>query len=222
MNYENKEASYYANIRKDIIGFGFEKNQKYGAVLEVGAGYGESLNYLKSNNFADKVVGMELFQDISHPERYQSLVDFIFGDIEKLDISKYSEVFDVILLPDVLEHLWTPAVALQKAKEMLSQNGFLLVSMPNIRHYSAFFQIFIKGSFKYQPSGIFDYTHARFYCKSDMIQLLENNGWKIEKTESTIATYKGFSAAKILNKITLQIFEEFLTPQYLFKLVKNN
>ncbi|MFN3907420.1 MAG: class I SAM-dependent methyltransferase [Flavobacterium sp.] len=222
MNYENKEASYYANIRKDIIEFGFEKNQKYNTVLEVGAGYGETLNYLKTNNFAKKVVGMELFQDTKHPERYQPLVDFIFGDIEKLEVSEYAQKFDVILLPDVLEHLWTPTIALQKAKEMLSQNGFLLVSMPNIRHYSAFFQIFIKGSFKYQPSGIFDYTHARFYCKSDMIQLLQNNGWRVEKTESTISTYKGFSIAKIINKITFRIFEQFLTPQYLFKLVKNN
>ncbi len=222
MNYENKDASYFANIRKDIIEFGFEKNKKYNVVLEVGAGYGETLNYLKTNNFAEKVVGMELFQDINHPERYQPLVDFIFGDIEKLEVSKYTQKFDVILLPDVLEHLWSPSIALQKAKEMLSQNGLLLVSMPNIRHYSAFFQIFIKGSFKYQPNGIFDYTHARFYCKSDMIQLLQNNGWRLKKTGSTIATYKGFSIAKIINKITFRIFEEFLTPQYLFKLVKNN
>lgn len=222
MNYENKDASYYANIRKDIIDFGFEKNQKFNTVLEVGAGYGETLNYLKNIKIAENVVGMELFQDTNHSERYQPLVDFIFGDIEKLEVSKYTQKFDVILLPDVLEHLWTPTIALQKANEMLNKNGFLLVSMPNIRHYSAFFQIFIKGSFKYQPSGIFDYTHARFYCKSDMTQLFENNGWKIEKTGTTIASYTGFSVAKIINKITFKVFEEFLTPQYLFKLVKNN
>ena len=220
MGYENKDAGYYGNIRKDIIDFGFNKNQTYDQVLEVGAGYGATLSHIKNSGLANKVVGIELYKDTKNPERYHPTVEFIFGDIEQLNIHALSQTFDVILLPDVLEHLWQPNIALQKAKTMLKNEGFLLVSMPNIRHYTAFIQIFIKGSFKYQNSGIFDNTHARFYCKKDMLQLFKNNGWQVVNSRASLSYYKGFSFAKLLNQISFGAFEAFFTPQYLFKLDK--
>ena len=103
-----------------------------------------------------------------------------------------------------------------KLKKCLNQNGKIIVSMPNIRHYSAIYKIFIKGDFGYEESGIFDYTHMRFYCRKNIKALLESSGYKILKQQSSINNYKGKSMSKILNKITFRIFEEFFSYQYFF------
>jgi hypothetical protein len=92
--------------------------------------------------------------------------------------------------------------------------------MPNIRHYSALIKIFFKGDFSYEESGIFDYTHRRFYCKKNIKELLESSNFKTLKIESSIKRYKGRSATKIFNRITLGAFEEFFSYQYFFKLKK--
>lgn len=214
MKYEEKEKSYYSNIRQDLVGlFQKGKDQK---ILEIGAGYGETLYFLKSNGFAAEVVGVDLFEDKLNRENYKPVDDFIFGNIEDLDLSQYQNYFDVILLPDVLEHIAEPKPVLSKIQQYLKTNGQIIVSMPNIRHYSALYKIFVKGDFRYEESGIFDYTHLRFYCKKNIKELIEDSGYKVKKSQSSITGYKGFSLAKIINALTLRLFEEFFSYQYFF------
>jgi 2-polyprenyl-3-methyl-5-hydroxy-6-metoxy-1,4-benzoquinol methylase len=120
------------------------------------------------------------------------------------------------MLPDVLEHLVEPKPVLKKLKNYLKDDGKIIVSMPNIRHYSALNKIFIKGDFQYEESGVFDYTHMRFYCRKNIKQLIESCGLKILKQESSIKNFSGNSFAKIFNKISFGVFEEFLSYQYFF------
>ena len=145
---------------------------------------------------------------------------FIFGNIETLDISQYDNYFDLILLPDVLEHLIEPKTALKKIYKTLKTNGVVLVSMPNIRHYSVLNKVFLKGDFKYEESGVLDYNHYRIYCKKNIIYLLESSGLITQQIISSIRVYKGKSISKIINKLTFGIFEEFFSVQYLYKGLK--
>lgn len=217
MNYEDKQESYYNNIRHDLIHF-IGKAEKESKFLEIGAGYGTTLNFLKESGIASEVVGVELYRDKDNLNRYKPLDYFFFGDIQLIDLSDFQEYFDFIILADVLEHVSEPLVVLEKTKTLLKTNGKIIISMPNIRHYSAFIKIFIKGNFKYEESGIFDYTHARFYCKSDMIFLFKKAGFKVEICESSIKNYKGRSLAKIINKLTFGFIEEYFSVQYYFKI----
>lgn len=217
MNYENKTSDYYSNIRLDLVELIDKKDLK---VLEIGAAYGATLFHLKNEGIANEVVGVELFKDSKNVDKYKNIDRFIFGDINSIDLSEFRNYFDLIMLPDVLEHILEPKKTLDKIKELLKPEGEVLVSMPNIRHYSAFIKIFIKGNFKYEKSGIFDFTHVRFYCKKDMKNLFESSGFKILYTKSSIRNYKGKSFAKIMNIITFKLFEEFFSPQYFFKLSK--
>ncbi len=219
MNYEDKSADYYSGIRTELVDF-FDDGKKGLKVLEIGAAFGETLFYLKEKGIAEEAIGIDLFED-KNIENYKQIDRFIFGNIEEIDLPEYENYFDVILLPDVLEHLIEPQDALEKVHKYLNNEGQVIVSMPNIRHYSAFVKIFIKGDFSYEESGIFDYTHRRFYCKKNIKELLESANFKTLKIESSIKRYKGKSAAKILNKITLGAFEEFFSYQYFFKLKKS-
>ncbi|WP_291114707.1 class I SAM-dependent methyltransferase [Flavobacterium sp. UBA6135] len=219
MDYNNKEVDYYSHVRLDLIGFGVEKskNQK---ILEIGAGFGDTLYYLKENGYANQVIGIELYKDSAVLDKYSRVDEMLFGNVEELQTDHFSNNFDVILLPDVLEHLNNPNKVLLKSHKMLTEKGRIVVSMPNVRHYSVFSKIFLKGNFQYEASGIFDYTHVRFYCKKNILELLENNGFKVIKSKGSINSYKGKSIAKIINTITFGILEQFLTPQYFVVAIK--
>lgn len=219
MNYEEKAPDYFSNIRKDLINF-IKPNSKDLKILEIGAAYGETLFYLKEKGIASECVGVDLFEDVNNKQNYKNIDRFIFGNIEQIDLKEYYGYFDLILLPDVLEHLLEPTPVLNKIKEYLKEDGKIIVSMPNIRHYSALIKIFIKGDFRYEESGIFDYTHMRFYCRKNIQELLEISGYKIIIQESSIKNYKGKSAAKLINLITFGIFEEFFSYQYFFVIKK--
>ena len=216
MNYIDKASDYYSNTRTDLLIFLDEKKTNL-KVLEIGAAYGDTLYYLKQKGIAKEAVGIDIFEDKKNPGKYKPLDRFIFGNIEFMDFPEYENYFDIILLPDVLEHLVEPKFVLEKAKKYLKDGGLLLVSMPNVRHYSTFKRIFINGDFKYDESGLFDYTHMRFYCKYNIEQLVLNSGFKIRAVKSAISIYEGKSMAKIINTITFGLFEEFLSLQYFIK-----
>lgn len=217
MNYENKAGDYFSNIRKDLVSI--IKDKQGLKILEVGAGFGETLFYLKTQGIASEAIGMDIFEDEAKKEQYKKIDGFLFGNIEELEFPQFDEYFDVILLADVLEHLIEPAIVLAKLKKYLKPDGEVLVSMPNVRHYSAFKKIFLKGNFDYEESGLFDYTHRRFFCKKNIRELVETN-FVVTKEASSLEFYKEKSGAKIFNTLTFGLFEEFLSVQYLYRAVK--
>lgn len=219
MNYESKKEGYYNNIRYDLVDF-IGKIDKQIKVLEIGAAYGETLYFLKQSGFASEVIGVELFKDENNFDKYKELDQFLFGDIQQLDLSKYENYFDLIILADVIEHIAEPLPILEKVKKLLKSNGTIIISIPNIRHYSSFVKIFLKGNFKYEDNGIFDYTHLRFYCKRDIEDLVKKANFTIEKSEGSIRNFKEKSFTKLINKLTLGLFEEFLSVQFFFKIKK--
>lgn len=219
MNYDNKSTDYYSNIRLDLVSL-IDKDSKSLKVLEIGAAYGETLYYLKQKKIASEVVAVDLFEDKINKNNYKQVDKFIFGNIEDIDLHEYNNYFDLILLPDVLEHLLEPNEVLKKLRKYLKEDGRVIVSMPNIRHYSALSKIFIKGDFRYEESGIFDYTHLRFYCRKNIKELLESSGYKVIKQQSSIKSYRGKSFSKIINLITFGLLEEFFSYQYFFVIKK--
>ena len=120
-------------------------------------------------------------------------------------------------MADVLEHLFDPKRIIERLIPSLKKEGLIICSIPNIRHFKAFYKIFIKGTFKYENSGTFDFTHLRFFCKKDMIKLLDfPNILKLMTIQSSNKFVK--SKASIIDKVTFRIFSEFLTVQYIIVL----
>lgn len=91
--------------------------------------------------------------------------------------------FDVITFNDVLEHLIDPWKALQLCKPILTSQGSVVVSLPNIRYFNALEDILLRGDFPYQEEGIFDRTHLRFFTMKSARRLFEDAGYKIETLE---------------------------------------
>ncbi|MCD9574714.1 class I SAM-dependent methyltransferase [Flavobacterium soyae] len=214
-SYLDKEKGYFSNIRKDIISFiGTSKDQ---TILEIGAGTGATLLELKNKGAAKIIMGFDIVDVNQNKEKFDS---FIIGNIEQDNLPFELDYFDSILLPDVLEHLIEPQKTIQKLIPHLKKEGHFYISLPNIRNFEVFYKIFIKGSFEYTDEGIFDKTHIRFFCKKDMLKLMSLfPELEVQKIESNL---KHLSSMKTtLNKITLGVFEQFLSTQYFLKVRRN-
>jgi methionine biosynthesis protein MetW len=87
--------------------------------------------------------------------------------------------FDCIILADILEHLISPVKVLQLTTKLLHYEGTALLSVPNIRHVSAFWSIYLVGSFPNRSRGIFDDSHLRWFTFRDIKALCEQAGLQI-------------------------------------------
>lgn len=206
--YSEKVDNYFTNVRRDVIDL-IPKEKKNINMLEIGAGDGSTLIYCKKNGYAKSITGVELCKIDGSLQESDEFSDFIIGDVEHMDLGFKEKSFDVILCLDILEHLVDPSALLQKIRTYLKDDGVLITSIPNIREFLTMINIFFKGDFKYTDSGILDKTHLRFFCKKNIINLFHDNNFKIIK----ITDAKN-GKRWIINRLTLGIFEEFITAQY--------
>lgn len=218
-NYASKDTIYFTKPRHDLISImRKDPNQK---VLEIGMGGGDTLVEIKKKGLAAEVVGVDLME-LKGTNQTNPLIDNVFYinlDSQLLEVP--DNYFDVLIAGDVLEHLTDPWGVLEKVSKKIKVGGQILISLPNIREIKALVSIFLKGRFKYTTEGIFDKTHIRFFCKEDMIELIEAvEGLKIEKVSPIHLLISKNSKREIFNKITFNKFEEFVSVQFIFSVVK--
>ncbi|HTE12286.1 MAG TPA: class I SAM-dependent methyltransferase [Chitinophagaceae bacterium] len=215
--YTIKEPGYFSNVRMDIISLlPVDPKQK---ILEIGAGSGNTLVYIKEKKIAAEVMGVELLHIPGSNQQNAAIDNFQIADIENEHISAPKEFFDVIICADVLEHLADPWTMVDKMAGHLKSKGLMVVSMPNIREIKTIFKILFKGDFKYDPSGgILDKTHLRFFCKKNIRQLLTTD--KLLPVYCTpnfmLKIVTDGRKRRIINLLSFGLFENLLTVQYVF------
>src|SRR5262249_42998008 len=93
--------------------------------------------------------------------------------------------FDRILLQDVLEHLRFPEKLLRDCRDLLTPQGQLLVSLPNVANITVRL-LLLMGRFDYTERGILDKTHLRFFTRRTARRMLEENGFEIISEKTTV------------------------------------
>ena len=214
-HYAVKGPDYFANIRRDIISLiPSNANQK---ILEIGAGVGNTLLFIKENKMAAEVMGVELMEFAESNQKHPLIDKFQIANIEHETIQAPEEYFDVVICADVLEHLIDPWTMVEKLTRYLKKDGLMIVSVPNIREWNTLSGIVFGGRFKYQPAGgIMDKTHLRFFCKKDVFQLLNTAHLTTIYHKPNFMLLPEGRKRRILNYVTLRLFEDFLAIQYLF------
>ena len=86
--------------------------------------------------------------------------------------------FDTVLCGDVLEHLANPERTLKEIAGLLTPEGRVIISLPNIAHIRIRAKLLL-GRFDYEPAGIMDVTHLRFFTFKTARELIENAGYRI-------------------------------------------
>jgi SAM-dependent methyltransferase len=88
--------------------------------------------------------------------------------------------FDIIVFGDVLEHAADPGAMLTRARRCLNTRGSLVISVPNIAHWTVRSRLLI-GRFDYEDGGIMDATHLRWFTRRTLLALMHNAGFAVDR-----------------------------------------
>jgi 2-polyprenyl-3-methyl-5-hydroxy-6-metoxy-1,4-benzoquinol methylase len=162
-----------------------------GRLLDVGCGAGGVGRALRER--VEFLAGIEL--DAEAATRASEVYDDVrMGRAEDV-VADLAGPFDTILAYDLLEHLADPGELLRRLRGVASENALLHVSVPNARHWSLVRDLVVHGTFGYTDWGHRDRTHLRWFTRADLVALLEEGGWRVERTLHAPLTPVGRAAA---------------------------
>nr|WP_255452585.1 class I SAM-dependent methyltransferase [Aquimarina sp. RZ0] len=174
MDYENKPAGYYDNIRDEMIKYLPDNAKK---IIDVGCGNGAYAEVLKNQTDAE-VWGIE-YMDKEAKVASAKLDKVFSGRCEDYIDDLPDNYFDAIYFNDVLEHLVDPYMVLDKIKYKLAPDGVLISSIPNVRYHNTFIRVLIHKDWRYEDFGVMDRTHLRFFTKKSIKQAYEDAGYSV-------------------------------------------
>lgn len=177
MNDTEAPDGYYENSRPEIARL---VPSSAVTILDVGCGKGALGSLLKSQMPERKVFGIENVESVANGAA-RTLDGILVGDLETMTVTFPAEFFDCMLFGDVLEHLVDPVSVLRKVKLHLKNNGTIVCSIPNIRHYTSFLKML--DGWEYDDYGLFDRTHLRFFSLKTMRLMLRDAGYGVEYVE---------------------------------------
>lgn len=96
-----------------------------------------------------------------------------------------AEKFEVIVAGDVLEHLYDPWTTVERLTPLLAEGGHIVLSVPHAGH-NAVIACLLASDFAYQPWGLLDKTHIRFFGMHNIQELCERAGLKITEVDYVI------------------------------------
>jgi SAM-dependent methyltransferase len=147
-------------------------------ILDVGCGAGRLGAALKQHDPIRYVAGIE--RDPGAAEAARGVLDAVYAiDLACDELPTEADRFDAILFGDVLEHLVDPLAALDRLVPRLDPGGCVLCSIPNAQHHSML-RALLTGDLQYQPAGLLDATHLRFFTLSTAMKLLLDAGLEPE------------------------------------------
>lgn len=202
-----KEYKYHLDLKsnstaaKTLKLVGFDKN-----VLELGCSVGTQSKIL-TENMNCKVAGIEL-NPIAAEKAKKYCSEILIRNLDQIDLKKEfpDQLFDVVLCADVLEHIYNPTELLRKIKPIISKDGYIVLSIPNIVHSALIFEM-LHGKFDYREKGLLDDTHIRFFTRKTLIKTLNKAGFIIDQLDRGLAGPVETEFAVSMNKKEKLIFE---------------
>jgi SAM-dependent methyltransferase len=91
-------------------------------------------------------------------------------------LARAGEVFDALVLADVLEHLEDPVRTLELARRLAAPGAILVATVPNVGHLSMVRDL-LAGRFDPVPAGLVDAGHLRWFTRGSLAEFLEEAGW---------------------------------------------
>lgn len=144
-------------------------------VLDVGCGGGALGAALKAERGCE-VVGLEGMPEAAATAATR--LDAVHEvDLERLgDLPYPPGHFDAIVLGDVLEHLRDPEAVLAALLPHLAADGALVMSIPNVKHWSVVVPLLLRDAWTYTDAGLLDRTHVHFFTLEEISAMLDRLG----------------------------------------------
>jgi 2-polyprenyl-3-methyl-5-hydroxy-6-metoxy-1,4-benzoquinol methylase len=153
-----------------------EEASKYKTVLETGCSTGFLSRLIAANG--SRVVGIELDKEAAQiaTQNRQRVLSCNLNSQEWVEV--VGERFDLVTFGDVLEHLTDPLAVLRQTQEILNPRGRVLICLPNIAHWTIRAKL-LAGNFRYESTGILDFTHMRFFTVESAREFIAGAGYRI-------------------------------------------
>ncbi|MBT2188495.1 class I SAM-dependent methyltransferase [Sphingobium nicotianae] len=206
----------YVGHRADVVSLLMSSGTTLHRVLDVGSATGEVGAYVKRQTGAI-VDAVEMVPEMAAVAATKLDNVFVGTAEEFVEKSDPALRYDAILLADVLEHTADPWALLAFFRSRLTPTGVVVISLPNIRHWSTIFNLTFRGDWPHRDRGIHDRTHLRFFTLKTMRELIESAGLKIDRMNRNLRIDEGFGRINKYSGFTnLPGLRSFFTFQYLF------
>jgi 2-polyprenyl-3-methyl-5-hydroxy-6-metoxy-1,4-benzoquinol methylase len=178
-------------------------------ILDVGAGAGQTSAWLRGRYPGVHIIGLEgnpamleqLRKNVDEPH----IVD-LNGPIPDVGAP------DLILCLDVLEHLVQPEIVVAHLVRAMAFGGTVIISCPNVAHFSVSIPLLLRGTFEYSDAGILDRTHLRFFVRKSMVALMNQAGLMVR---SGIRIGLEGPRTRLVDRLSAGMARDHLTKQYI-------
>ena len=193
LDHKTNHGSYLMNLWKSHFDYCFPLFNESKNLLEIGPGTGLALRLFENKGFS--VTGVEA------NSKYVDFINdkLIYGKCIQgfAEDLKINTKFDIIWLSHVFEHLVRPDLLLQKCSELLSNNGFIFIAVPDCQNP------------KILNQSVFDNASSYHYTKNTLKTLVEKNNLEIIKCES----YREFVRIEGRGQLTIKKYFPSLSKQ---------
>ncbi|HET9781206.1 MAG TPA: class I SAM-dependent methyltransferase [Candidatus Dormibacteraeota bacterium] len=146
-------------------------------LLDIGAGIGSFLAAAKADGW--DVTGTEISTSAIEIAHRLYSIDLIRGQIEDIPLESR---FDVVTMWHVLEHVPSPSRNLRIARELMSDDGLLVVAVPNDSDARWRFQRLKNGTYApYEELREGAEIHLSQFTVPVLRKVLESNGFTIQR-----------------------------------------
>ena len=160
----------------------------------------------------NEVVGIDMLRE---PRHRSLLAHYVQADLDQglgeALPALSGRRFDRVLLQDVVEHVRNPQKLVTDCQRLLTEQGLLLLSVPNVANIVVRLSLLI-GRFEYAERGILDKTHLRFFTRSSARRLLEKAGDEIIAEKTSVMPVElalGLPAGNWLMRVTNSVLAFF-------------
>ncbi len=98
-----------------------------------------------------------------------------------------NKVFDVIIISEVLEHLFAPEHLLMQLRRSSDTQTTIIITVPNILFWKNRLRIFL-GHFEYEERGLMDRGHIHFFSWNSLRSLVTESGFILDSVAHHVPT----------------------------------
>ena len=141
-----------------------------GTAVEVGAGFGTFCEELRRLDVFQRIIAVEPTPDLAETCRQRGL-ETIARPIEQCPLDDATA--DLVAAFEVIEHVFSPALFLQRVVRLLKPGGLLVVSCPNVLG----FDVRVLGTL----SNTIDHEHVNYFHPASLRHLLRASGLAVRE-----------------------------------------
>ena len=211
----NIDPYSYSNPRAELLELIEKKDDEEFKFLEIGCGCGATLKFIRGLYPNVKVFGVE---NNKEEMEIAALTDTVIcTGIEEVFLPWEENFFDYILMGDLLQKTNHPEELMFMLRRYLKPNGKLLISIPNVKHFSVMMPLLFKDELTYGDGGILDKESRRLYTGTEIKVLLENTGFIIREIHYTRKGEAGEIIEKVIDQLMAMTGSSNRSPYEVYK-----